>query len=346
MKVSKHEIEKVFSSEGEIQYFASKITSFPQSKTRKYIVKSLSILIIPIVLCMMSITASSQIPFMAFKANEGVSTAKKSAESSIASAKLIGIVTLGDTTSQIQIPLDITFFNYTNGTSQGWVYIYRGKVKNSTKDTVITVPVAAANVLGAPFFQVIPVDLGLGSLAGFYSKDSVIPTKFISSDVMIKNIKANADYKIFAAANPDSKPFLVPLGYYPSAILFPRNSLIWELSFPAKNGAMVCEVHGITGETKCQSFTGVEEQTQTSSFAITPNPAKNQATLTIPNELFAPNVSVELFNALGTSLQRFSVSINITEKITIPLDGLADGVYFVRYTANGRNYTKSLVIQN
>lgn len=296
---------------------------------------------------MMSFTAKSQ--FVSYNASEGKSAAKKVADTTITSAQLIGILTLGDTTSAISLPLDVTFFDYTNGTSQGWLYLYRGKVKGKTTDTIISIGVVAIGSSQFKFFQALPVGLGLPIFDTFFAKDSVMPTKFTDSDAMMKNIRANADYKMFIANEPNSKSAVVPIRFSPSSIFFPSNTLVWGLTFfdqKNPNSTLLCEVNGRTGETKCQSFTGVEEQTQVSSFTITPNPAKNQATLTIPNELFAPNVSVELFNALGTSLQRFSVSINITEKITIPLGGLADGVYFVRYTANGRNYTKSLVIQN
>ncbi len=305
--------------------------------------KPLPILFICALMCLASSTAKSQL-FVGFKASEGVPTAKTSAEKTIDASQLVGVVTLGDTNSAVKIPIPgVTFLNYTDGTSQGWIYFYRGKVKGKTTDTIINVPVAKSTFSG---FAVIPIDLGLDSVGGFFAKDSVIPSVFTDSDIMIKNINTNAAFKSFIAAYPNSKPFLVPLGFNPNATLFPKNTLVWEMNFPAGGGGMICEVHGVTGETKCQMATGVEEITQTSSLTITPNPATLTATISIPNELFSPFASIELFTSIGTSIQRYSVSTNIGEKIVIPLDGLNDGVYFVKYTSGGHSITTSLVVQN
>jgi hypothetical protein len=190
--------------------------------------------------------------------------------------------------------------------------------------------------------------LGLSALAVFLAKDSFIPSKFTDSDVMMKNINANSTYKIFAAANPSSKPLFVPFGYNSLATLFPRNTLVWTLNFPATQGtnSLLCEVNGITGEAKCQIITSVEEEsnaTSASSF-ISPNPAQQEATLTLSNEFFSPNVSIELFNSIGKFLNRFQLSINISDKITIPLDDLANEVYFIRYSTNKGSITKPIVV--
>lgn len=306
--------------------------------------KSLFILFFVAVMYLTSSTANGQL-LGSFKASAGIKTAKKSADSVMTSAQLVGILTLGDTTSAIQLPIPVKFLDYSNGTSQGWLYFYRGKAIGKTTDTTISIGVVA---IAGILFQPINLDLGIGAVGGFFAKDSVIPAKFTDSDIMMKNINANAEHKAFMTANPNSKPFLIPLGFYPTARFFPRNTLLWQLTFPPTTGkgTMVCEVNGTTGETKCQTITAVDEDIQTSSLYITPNPASHQATIFIPNELYTPTISIELFNSTGRSIQQFSISTNISERIIIPLDGLDDGVYFVKYS-NGKNIiTKPIVIQN
>lgn len=283
--------------------------------------------------------------FVAYKATEGVSAAKKLSEAGLATAQLVGVVTLGDTTSAFQLPVNAKFFDYTNGKSDGWVYIFRGKSKTTSKDSTVSIPLAKLPLLG---YQTIAVNLPLDGISSLFSKDSVLPNKFLESDKMIQNIQATADYKLYAKANPNPKAAFIPVGFTPFSVYFPSNSPIWRLTFGGvgTNGTLNCEVHAITGEAKCTAIAvGVEEETETSDLLITPTPAVNAVSITIPQRLYSPQPTIELYNSIGVKINSYTLSIGSGEKITLPLDGLSDGVYFMKYSGGSISITKPIVIQ-
>jgi|JI9StandDraft_2_1071091.scaffolds.fasta_scaffold87571_2 hypothetical protein len=288
--------------------------------------------------------AQSQI-FVAYKATEGVSAARKIADAGLTNSQFVGVVTLGDTMSALQLPINAKFFDYKTGKSDGWIYVFRGKSKTTSNDSTLTIPIAKLPLLG---FQTIALDLPLAGISSLFSRDSVLPNNFLESDKMILNIQATADYKVYAKANPNPKASFIPVGYTPFSLYFPSNSPIWRLTFGGigTNGTLNCEVHAITGEAKCTAIAvGVEEETETGDLLITPNPAVNAVSITIPQQLYSPQTTIELYNSIGVKISSYTLSIGSGEKINLPLDGLSDGVYFMKYSGGSISITKPLIIQ-
>jgi len=305
--------------------------------------------ILVLIVCVISLVSTASSQFVAFKASEGVNAAKKSADSSITSPKLVGVLTLGDTTSAIQLPFPVKFFDYTNGTSQGWIYFFRGLAKGKTTDTTMSFAVARVGIGIFSVFQAFSFDLGVGAVGAFFAKDSVLPAKFFDSDKMIAAIKSDAEFKKYNVINPDSKAFLIPMGYTPLALQFPSNTPVWSLTFggPTTNGTLSCEVHVVTGETKCRAIAvGVEEGSTAGTFSISPNPASNYSVISLPQDDFSPTVTLELYTSIGTKIQNFTLSVGMGESIHLPLDGLSNGLYFVKYSAGSRSVVKSLLVQH
>ncbi|MBK9246891.1 MAG: T9SS type A sorting domain-containing protein [Ignavibacteria bacterium] len=303
------------------------------------------ITVFSILLLLSCTTLHSQL-FVAYKATEGVSAAKKLSDASLTNSQLVGVVTLGDTSSALQLPINANFFDYTSGKSDGWIYLFRGKSKTTSSDTTLSIPIAKLPIIG---FQTLAIDLPLSGIGNLFSKDSVLPNNFLESDKMIRNIQATADYKLYAKANPNPKASFVPVGYTPFCLYFPSNSPIWRLTFGGvgTNGTLNCEVHALTGEAKCTAIAvGVNEEISSQYLTLSPNPASKSISLSIPQEYYSPLLSLEVFNSIGVSMNNYSVSVGLNENITIPIDDLHNGVYFVKYSAGDIHTFKSFIVQH
>jgi hypothetical protein len=81
-------------------------------------------------------------------------------------------------------------------------------------------------------------------------------------------------------------------------------------------------------------LTGVNEVNKIKSITFFPNPVKNQLNLTFSSK---EDISVDIYNVLGTRVKTF-VHSGINSQINI--SDLQNGVYFLRFNENGKQYTK------
>jgi hypothetical protein len=275
--------------------------------------------------------ASAQGLLGAYTAKDGVATARKSADSSITGPKLVGVLTLGDTTSMVELPLPIEFFDITNGKSQGWIYFFKGPSKKTTADTVVGIAVVKAFNL---IFQPIAFDLStFGPISAFFN--APLPDTWVNSDEMATKIRNDATYKAFAAKNPTVKPLLVPLTVSFLAQFFPTGTPLWQITFggsPLGGGSgptLACEVHAVTGEVKCESIaTSAEEQGDAGNVLhISPNPAANVIHVAVPEAMRGGKVSVVIVNSIGQTAFSTTVETSAADIISIPVSHLSSGAY-------------------
>ena len=81
-------------------------------------------------------------------------------------------------------------------------------------------------------------------------------------------------------------------------------------------------------------ITAVKEVTKTNTISFYPNPVKDQLTIKVPVKT---SVTVDIYNILGTRVKTF-VHDDVTT--TVNISDLQNGVYFIRFTENGKLYTK------
>lgn len=82
--------------------------------------------------------------------------------------------------------------------------------------------------------------------------------------------------------------------------------------------------------------TGVKELRGTKAISLYPNPVKDQVTIKFPTK--SP-ISVDIYNILGVKVKSFTHDGD-TE---VSLTGLQNGVYFIRFTEEGKSYTKQFM---
>ncbi|MES2560709.1 MAG: T9SS type A sorting domain-containing protein [Bacteroidota bacterium] len=81
-------------------------------------------------------------------------------------------------------------------------------------------------------------------------------------------------------------------------------------------------------------LTAITELTKTKTVASFPNPVKDQLNLKFPSK---DDVTVDIYNILGTRVKSF-VHSGMNSQTNI--GDLQNGVYFLRFTENGKLYTK------
>lgn len=80
--------------------------------------------------------------------------------------------------------------------------------------------------------------------------------------------------------------------------------------------------------------------------AVYPNPAHGAATLVLPTTLRGQGASqVEILNTLGQAVLRRTVAAGGSDQVTLPLSGLAAGIYTVRATTAGGSVAKQLRVE-
>jgi hypothetical protein len=84
-------------------------------------------------------------------------------------------------------------------------------------------------------------------------------------------------------------------------------------------------------------ITGIKEAYKTKSVSFFPNPVKEQLTLKFPTK---QALNVDIYNILGVKVKTF---VHEGASTQIVINDLQDGVYFIRFTENGKLYTKQFV---
>lgn len=83
--------------------------------------------------------------------------------------------------------------------------------------------------------------------------------------------------------------------------------------------------------------TGVNEVSKTKNITFFPNPVKDQLTIRFAAK---NDITIEIYNVLGTRVKSFThTGLNSQTNIS----DLQNGVYFVRFSENGKLYTKQFI---
>lgn len=311
--------------------------------------KTIIALIITAILGFATQQASAQLDnlLQPFNAKAGYTLALKSADSSMTGAKLLGVLTLGDTTSDLSLPVKITF-DMTNGQSKGWLYFMSGKSRSTSADTLISVGIVKVILFG---LQVLPFDTSpLGPLSLFFG--SSLPDNWLDSGDMAAKIRADATYKAFAAKYPEKKPLLVPLSVAISPQFFSGGTPLWQLTFGGSllisgaPGTLECEVHAISGEVKCQDnpATSVEDIAADNRFSLAPNPASDAVRFAMPDGLRGGIMSVTVVNTVGQVVFSNNLETSGAESVVVPVTTMTDGVYRLICSATGRTMGATFVV--
>ncbi len=311
--------------------------------------KSLLLSAIALLICCNAQSSYAQLDALLqpFTAKSGLKLAEKSADSSITSPKLLGVFSLGDTSAALQLPIKVAF-DIKDGKAKAWLYFLSGKSRKTSDDTVVSAGIVKVALFG---FQVLPFDASSLAPMGSFT-DATLPDNWIDSDAMSAKIRDDNAYKVFSAAFPEKKPFLIPLSIAILPRYFTAGSPLWQLNFGGSpmgggNGTILnCEVHAVTGETHCEEIALSTNDiiALDSKSYFRPNPASNEIRFAIPAILKGNVLNISIFDAVG--LLQFTSQIETAgaETIVLPLDKLISGAYHLICSANGHSIASEFAV--
>lgn len=259
--------------------------------------------------------------------------------------QLVGIINIGT-----EIDLGLTTF-YTGmdletGTAAMWTYrVYSSSLDSLVTSVMLNFPLPCTQLPSGQIPDTLPA----------FDVFMAIPPNTIEGVTLVNAVKANAYYKTFAYAYPDSLPFLTSLWVLPEDFLqFPAGTPAWQLVWlPADQTSLpfICFVHGLTGQTLCGSelVMTVTEQQLASKTAVYPNPADEAITIDLPVEMTGTSVKIEAFSQNGQSVVMSAGQRLTSSRIVIPTSHLSGGLWYLRITdASSTSLTtsKHVIIQH
>jgi hypothetical protein len=85
-------------------------------------------------------------------------------------------------------------------------------------------------------------------------------------------------------------------------------------------------------------MTGIRNESVNSEFIVFPNPSKGLIYLDYPEKL--TQVRVDVFNSSGNEIE----TLHLTNKRSVNLNRLPDGVYYIRILSEGKEYYNKIIL--
>jgi para-nitrobenzyl esterase len=123
------------------------------------------------------------------------------------------------------------------------------------------------------------------------------------------------------------------LAHYDSMLVMTRNFLEHQMCGVSLNCNYTAALYNVTA---------VNEVAQAGQFSIYPNPAESSFTIDL-SEFKGTEVSIEMIDVLGKQVK--NISGVHSGQTTISRDGLKNGMYMIRITADGKQFSRMLSLK-
>lgn len=171
-----------------------------------------------------------------------------------------------------------------------------------------------------------------------------VPDDYAEGTALIAALNTNVEYVAFHTANPDSLPSATVLTVSQTEVpSFPVGTPFWFLTWtPTQSGsALTCFVHALSSETICVgNIASVADDATAAGFNLAPNPAFDNATLTLPLSWMGTTATIEAVDATGSITELSSAQRLLSPALNISLSSLQSGMYTMRI----RNQRQATVI--
>jgi para-nitrobenzyl esterase len=123
------------------------------------------------------------------------------------------------------------------------------------------------------------------------------------------------------------------VAHYDSTLVLTRNFLQHQVCGSTLNCNYTASVYSVVG---------IEENAAMENLVVYPNPAESDFTIDLA-PFQGEELSVALYDVLGKNVK--SVSGIKNDKLVLSREGLKNGIYMIRVTANGKTYSRKLTLQ-
>jgi hypothetical protein len=188
-----------------------------------------------------------------------------------------------------------------------------------------------------------------------------VPT---DTSIVYNNFNADGSINTFSITSIDNIPDGLSYSCNPSGCEFPggSNACIKVFGTPTASGTFYLDFHysidgtflvfnNLIQQTVPNVYEDVEvtvlpansvDELSGNNFSIYPNPAKDGVNVQLAKS-FGTNAQISIVNLLGK--QVYSSVVNAKEIHNIDITRFEKGVYFVQVVANGKEFTKKLIIK-
>lgn len=229
--------------------------------------------------------------------------------------------------------------NLDNGTSDVWGYLFTAKTA-AGKDTSL-LHLMYKPIIGGIAPLPIPVDVPLPD--EFFQSENLDDT-WLNSNAVVDRLKTNATFQAYRQKNPDSLyaqysfVFKIPEEQQPQ----------WMVTMTGEGyPSLTCFVNAVTGNVLCAEMpTGVREEMTTSLHRgkIWPLPAREELYVSIDDKSVGSDGTFTLYNEAGLKLRSYSDISLAASPAVLPLEGLPNGFYLLRYSTAQTTLTFPVII--
>ncbi len=267
---------------------------------------------------------NAQSLFNKFRAKAGYIKAESYAKNSggLAEPVLQMIGTINQTIPFNEIEIKIEF-DMDNGTSSGWIYIFKDKADTTKGGSYFVVK----PILGDYLIVEIPglnlPEMGLPIEENQYLNDYT----WIDSDDMVNKLKSNSDFLDFYN---QYKPFeTLMIGLFIGINPFEQGNFnvnpMWGITIATSEYQKMCIVNAINGEVTCSPiFTEVKDNIIANNFEFYPNPANDFINLNV-SEL-SNNNTYQITDIYGRTLKTSSLILGNNK---VDISNFSSGIYYL-----------------
>jgi hypothetical protein len=228
--------------------------------------------------------------------------------------------------------------NLNNGTSDVWAYLFTAKTAGGRDTTLLHLMYKP--IIGGIAPLPIPVDV---PLSDEFLQSGTLGTTWLNSNTVADRLKTNATFQAYRQKNPDSL-------YAQYAFVFtpPSEESQWMVTVTGIDyPSLTCFVNATTGEVFCTGLpTGVREDMTASLHRgkVWPLPARDELYITVDDQVVQPDGVFTLYNEAGLKVRDYS-DISLTHSpAALPLEGLSNGFYLLRYSTTRTTLTFPVII--
>jgi len=288
-----------------------------------------------LVFAFITFEAQAQFNTQPFKAKAGLEFAKN--QSGLSSeAKLYAILTVNTQAGDGGFTFDLSY-NASTGEGKIWVYTF------GDGETFVNVPVIRL------FNNYTNVNTIFPGASEEFEMDDLDPEVYIEdefndSDVPSITLLSNSDFNLLTNKYPDSKLMLVMIRNNPYDEILIYEDPYWIYVFGTEDDeeqqidgeeTHVCFVHAVDNSVFCLDIMGMSVRPLNEVAKIYPNPVASELNFELQN-LDCYNLELEIISITGVTITKMNYTS--AENLSINLDNLSTGTYFVRLNCGARSY--------
>ncbi len=245
-------------------------------------------------------------------------------------------------------------FNLSDGTSNGWVYLFRSGDNHDTLRAVIVLnPTLLGQDLGFRAQEVSVTNL-LNQGIKVDKEKSLAGINWTDSDIFAEKLRGSSEFTTFLANNPDPDKYAIVLLVNTEFPYVPKDLPYWAGMLQKGTNAKACAMQAVNLDFSCSNVNSVVEEnniqffenTNFNSAEIFPNPSETNTSIYL-NLISEQFVNISISNLVG-DYNKSLLSAGLSSgnfSVPIPTEELNSGVYFITIKFGNQILRKKFIVR-